>query len=237
MNKSVVIWLLPLSLLSCDRSFETVTITRELPAFDQIMLNSSFLVYISEEPLHRITIEAAEDIAQKTTVGVNNRILAVQSKFKSQWLRPDDNKIILRISLPSLKLISVNESCLVVTITPITSDSLTMFFKTKLNEARIDLDGSIFESYNEFPCGGLLTLTGNSPRITIWNDALMTVDAQDLVAVDALVQNGSKGSCKVRVTNRLDYSIRGEGNIYSYGIPARVVEGEVSSTGRLIFRY
>ena len=78
-------------------------------------------------------------------------------------------------------------------------------------------------------------MSGKTEELKIWNTAIMSVDAKNLVTEYALVENDSKGVCEVNVTNRLDYKIKGKGDIHLYGNPPEINEGEVSSTGKLIF--
>ena len=105
---------------------------------------------------------------------------------------------------------------------------------SKLNEAVLQLNCTTFYYWNNHPCGGKLTLSGTVQNLRIWNFALMSVEAKDLTAYDALVENSSQGDCEVTVTGKLEYSIKNSGNIYLHGHPPQIVLKEKTSTGELI---
>jgi hypothetical protein len=98
----------------------------------------------------------------------------------------------------------------------------------------LDLDCETFYFWNNFPCGGKVTLSGNTNILKIWNVALMAVDASKLHTSTALIENASKGDCKIFSTQSVTYTLTGEGNLYVKGNPAEIIKMEESSTGTLI---
>ncbi len=104
----------------------------------------------------------------------------------------------------------------------------------KANQANLELACNSFYYWNNFPTGGKLTLTGAVDILTLWNTAIMSVDAKELTARSALVDNSSKENCEITVLEKLEYSISGVGDIHLYGSPREIIENEISSSGRLI---
>jgi hypothetical protein len=128
----------------------------------------------------------------------------------------------------------MEETCLIETVNPIITEEFGLVIGNKLGMADLELNNDIFYFWNNFPSGGRLTLRGSARDIRIWNYALMTVDASELNTAIALVENHSKGFCKVAVTELLRYAIYGGGNIYLYGDPEKIIIEEVKSEGKLI---
>jgi len=93
-----------------------------------------------------------------------------------------------------------------------------------------------FYYWNDFPCGGLLTLSGKAESLKLWNYAILSVDAKYLTAKTAIVENNSQGDCTVNVGEKLNYSITNKGNINLYGSPTEIIEGVLNSSGQLIER-
>ncbi len=62
----------------------------------------------------------------------------------------------------------------------------------------------------------------------------MNINASELDAGKVYCDNSARSPCYVNAATELNYNIRGQGNIYYYGDPARIVKGEVTSSGRLI---
>jgi hypothetical protein len=227
-----------LVLLSCEKNnnMEIVTVENDLPVFDEIILHSVFFVYLVQDSVYSLKITGHEDFVKNIDYYIEDKVLNIKNASRNKWLRPKDNKVSLYISTDSLKKITAGETCYIETINAIKSDKIGLIFTGKLNQAQLELDCNTFFYWNNFPCGGRLTLTGKSKNLRIWNYALMAVDASNLSADDALVENSSQGVCKVRVKNTLEYSIYGEGDIYLYGTPNQIIEGEITSSGTLVYK-
>jgi len=226
-------------LLSCEKNIyddEPATRQVDLPVFKEIELHGVFNVYLTQDTSYTIKITGNKDFVEKTIITVGDNILQVENDYRLKWLRPNDNKVSLYISADSLGKISAFETCYIETVNAIKSEEIGLIFMSKLNQAQLELDCNTFYYWNNFPCGGKLTLTGSSKNLNILNCGLMSVDASNLYTDNAKVYNFSKGICKVRVINRLEYNIYGEGDIYLYGTPKQVIEGEITSSGRLVYK-
>ena len=220
-------------LLSCDKD-NTKQISTDLPAFSQIDLNSSFDVFLSEDTVFSIKIIGDKHVVDQVDYYVEDSILHIGLESHTKWLTPRRNKIELRITSQPLKLVNANHTCFIRTSTPITSEEFGLIFRSKANQADLELNCNTFFYYDNYPCGGKLTLSGTAQAIKIWNYAIVSVDASQLTTNYALVQNQAKNDCSVRVLEQLDYGIEGEGNIYLYGDPPLIQNLGVSSTGKLI---
>lgn len=228
-----------LVLTSCEIGFngnELITIQKDLPVFKEIELHSVFDVYLVKDTVYSIKIIGNEDFAEQIDIKIADNVLRIENDFRLKWLRPEDNKVSLYISYDTLRKITAVQTCYIETVNPIKSDEIGLVFMSKLNQAQLELDCNTFYYWNNFPCGGRLTLSGFAKRLKISNYALVSVDASNLYADDAIVKNSSQGNCEVRVSNRLEYSIYGEGDIYIYGTPSQVIEGEITSSGRLVYK-
>ncbi len=54
----------------------------------------------------------------------------------------------------------------------------------------------------------------------------MSVNAGSLIANNAIIDDDSKGDCDLFVTDKLEYSISGTGNIYLKGNPKEIILDE-----------
>jgi hypothetical protein len=206
-----------------------------LAPFNEILMNSSFDLYISEGNEYTVRIEADESIIDYITVDITDSLLTLDNDRKFRWLTPTKNKVKVYVTAPPLKTVTSNKTCFVRTLTPITSDEFGMVFLDKANNADLDLDCDVFYFWNNYPCGGTLTLEGNCRVLKVWSVAIVDVQAENLIAEKAEISNNSKGDCVVRVINELKYTLLGEGDIEVYGQPNDVIEYEPSQgSGELI---
>ena len=208
----------------------------KLEAFDKIAFNNPFDIYLTEDTCYSLEIIADGDRIKNIDYSLVDSVLTLTNRTKFKWLKPTKNKIEIYIHSKPLKKVWLNETCHLHTLNPITSESFGLILKSKMNEATLDLDCRGFYYWNNFPCGGKLTLKGKAHHIKLWNYAILTIDAQELTTQEALVENNSQGDCTVNVSEELVYSITNSGNINLYGNPNRVIKNEISSSGRLVIK-
>lgn len=206
----------------------------ELEPFDQIEINDAFEVYLSEGTAYSVEIIGHEKIIEFVDLKVENNTLSIENKRKTKWITPNKNKIKIYVNSQQLKQITAAEGCNIQTLNPITSVEFGLILAGKSNQANLELDGNTFYYWNNFPAGGKVTLTGKTEILKIWNFAIMSVDAKDLTARSAIIENSSKGDCEVTVLDKLEYSINGKGNIQLYGNPLEIIANNLSSSGQLI---
>lgn len=224
-----------LLLTSCS-DYEPTTNITELPAFDQVHLNSVFNVFLIQGDSYSIRIEADEEVAPHISFEVKDGILTVENNHKLKWLTPRASKVSLYITAVALSGITVNETCSIQTLNTLSADRffIVMAPAPKLTEINLDLDCNEFYYWNNHQCGGKVSLKGRTRKLILYAFALITIDAKALAAEFALVENNSKGNCEIFVNQQLEYSIRGEGDIILYGNPAEILLEEDISSGQLI---
>lgn len=217
---------------------EDATITEikivPLDAFEKIELNSAFEVVLVQDTTYFVQINADEELMGEISIKNDHKNLSIINNKRLKWTSPASNIPKLFIHSADFKEVHANESCNITSANAITGKEFGLILKDKANYADIQLDCDVFFYWNNFPCGGKLTLRGRTRELKIWNTAIMSVDAKNLITDYALVDNESKGKCEVNVTNKLEYSIKGKGDIHVYGNPPEVVEQEKSASGKLV---
>lgn len=213
---------------------EQQIVEKSLDEFDTLTINSVFEVHLIQGTTNSIKLEGAKKILGKINYTVENNKLTIENTFNGNWMHPAKNKIKIYLTVNNLCRINVYETCNIVTDNTLTGDEIGLVMASKLNEATLDLNCNTFYYWNNFPCGGKITLRGTTNQLKIWNVALMAVDASALIANHVEVDNASKGDCKVTSLLNLTYKISGEGNLYLKGNPPSIVKIEESSTGKLI---
>jgi hypothetical protein len=208
----------------------------KLPEFYMMELNDVFDVYLIHDTTNAIEVQGHEDVITKVEFKVDTGILRISNEARVKWLAPEKGRIRLLIHSTALSSIQPNETCFITTINPIIVKDfrIVMGHRPKVTEINLELNCDSFYYWNNHQCGGRVTLSGNTKVLSVYSYALMTVDAGSLMADHARVENNSKGDVTVRVQNKLEYSIRGVGDIYLRGDPGEVIPDDVTSSGRLI---
>ena len=220
-------------IVACKKD-EQVTQTTELGAFHSVEVNSAFTVILVEDVSYYVEVKGAASFAEACEINVVDSTLYLSCNAKNKWTHPSDNHLEIIVHSPPLKLVTANETSFITNTTPITSDEFGLILKSKANEAELTLNCQNFYYWNNFPTGGMLTLHGEVHDLKLWNTAIMTVDARDLIAQYALIENSSKSDCIVTVTQGIQYKITDKGNIHLYGQPVSIEELEHTGDGALI---
>lgn len=220
--------------LSCKREKEILSLHYNTSPFEYVKVEDALEIYLLEDSTFSIEVRANRDGVDQIKVEVIDSVLHISDHRTNKWLKPKSNKVSVYITSCSLKEVVAAEGCKTQTLSPITSNEFGIVFNGRVNEADLELNCETFYYWNDHPCGGRLTLSGQTNRLKIWNFALVSVDAKNLLTNHALVINDSKGDCEVTVLNSLEYSITGVGNICLFGNPDEILADEVTSTGRLI---
>jgi hypothetical protein len=220
---------------ACEKpGMETQQLEAGLPDFREIRLSSTFELYLTEDTLFSIRIVADDDFIKHVVYEVIDSVLTLKVDSKRLWLKPKENKIKVFVHAHQLRLIHADETSYVTTTNPITSPEFGIIMKSKLQEADLELNCNTFYYWNVHPCGGKLTLRGTVQNLKLWNEGLMSVDGSGLTTSYALMENKSKGDCRLHVTDKLEYSIFGQGNIYVAGDPPVLQAGLQTGSGQLI---
>lgn len=232
MNRLVYIAIL-LAFISCSKNSEVVK-TFEEGEFRKIEFNDAFEVVFHTSTDFRIVATGSERFIEGLEASFHGDSVVIDNKVKAAWLRPESNKVRLDIYGDSLLQIKASESCTITSVDTLYSADLLLIVGSKLNIADLKLSCAVFGYYNVFPCSGVMTFSGKTDQLNFWNDALMEVDASELTANRALVENRSGAVCKVKVLDELSYSIFNRGDIFLSGNTDKIILMEDSGEGELI---
>jgi len=203
-------------------------------SFEILTLDDRFDVILTQDTIESILISGDPKMIRKVDWHIENKELHIESSFKNAWMKPGKNRITLHISVKNLKRINVNQTCDISCSNELTCPELGIITTGKMSVANLKLNCNSFYTWNNFPCGGKLTLSGSVNQLKLWNYALMQIDAIDLTSNEAYIENYSKGSIKTTITNALTYKINGEGDIYLQGNPPTIVKISEENTGKLV---
>lgn len=205
-----------------------------LSYFSHIVLNSPFNINLTKDSTNSLVITSAKRFISSIQQRIENDTLYLSCENKSRWLYPNNNSILIDIHYTDIREVVANETCEIITKTPIQTEKFNLVLKNKANSATIDLLTSEFTYWNNAPCGGELKLTGKTNSMAIWNFALMKVDARMLKCTNAIIENNSTGDCTATVIGELKYGISNIGNIRLTQNPNSLVEQFKTGTGEII---
>lgn len=228
-----LIAVLAIALTGCSK-VQYVSEIYELDEFREIAFYSAFDVKFHNSDIPRIKVSGASDVLEEIELEQSEGVVKIYNHLKQKWTRPGDSRVQLDVYIDTLNLITAHETCFLTSTDGIKSKELGLVVGSKLNIAELKLDVDKFYYWNNFPCSGTLDFTGRADEFVVWNVALMQVDSRNCESKTAYIENSAQVDCIVQVSERLEYNIKGSGNIVVYGNPTEIIAVGTEGSGSLI---
>ncbi len=205
---------------------------RTLEAFQYIITHNNFEIYLKNDTIHKIEIEAGDKLLPFIETTVENSVLTIKDLNKCDFIKGYDNKK-LYISVDTLKEITINHASDLFTVDTFKVHNLKVLFLSQLGYCDLTIDAHSFQLAVWYASGDF-KVNGYAYSAYFSTEQTSFVYAENLDNIICSVHNNSMGDCYVKAGVRLYYSIRDSGNIYYSGIPDSVIINEHSGSGKFV---
>ena len=227
--KSITIVLLALFFIGCKkenacdcikRTGDIITETRSISGFDKILVEDNLNVFITQDSVFEIKVEAGENIVPliKTEVQPDGT-LTIRNKNRCNWTRSYKKPFNVYIRMPVIKFITSNGSGSIKSENTITTPEFRVEVQST-GSVELDVNNSQVVTY--MIGYGDLTLHGitHNHSCTVGGNGFLY--CSDLVTNYTYLHAYTNGLCYINVTGMLDCIIDSECNVYCYGNPGTV---------------
>jgi len=220
--KRIMFFILPLIfILGCDEpsdinendtihgSGRIVSQTRNVDECNGITIHSVGDVYLTQDTVQSIRIEADDNIIENVITKKENGILLVglpEGSYSNVTLR-------IYVSLKTIQSISINGA-----------GNLNTQNMIECNELNCGINGA-----------GNINLKGSGNYLNCLINGAGNIDAEKFVAKKCKAFVNGAGNCTVYASEELDATVNGVGNIYYYGNPP-IVKTSITGLGQIIKR-
>ena len=236
----LVSFLLCLQLLtgSCKRDGCTLspgkhsTETRNLSSFNEIILYDKINLFITQDSVQQVTVEAGENLVSGIRTDVTNNILTIKNNNRCNLFGNPGYEINVYISGSQLQKIdyygSGNITSTNVLHAPVfTIDSWYGTGSIKLSLVANQANAIVRNNNAD------ITMIGQSDNAYIYCSEAGAVNLEDLVSSNVDIEQKSIRDIYVNVTDSLHAKILYKGNVFYKGTPGRIDTLQTNS-GRLI---
>ena len=223
--------LLIISLSSCEKKIHgegpVVTQTRTFGEFTKILLGAPALLYVTQEPGYKFTVDAQQNILDILQTSVSDGELKI--KFDNGKNISSHDKIIIRISAPLYERLSISGSGNISGTNTFQTTRLQLVVSGSgsilLPDAAVSGDMDAFISGS----GDIQINTGlaNAGTFSISGSGSMKMLNTTFKTLN--VQISGSGSVEATVSQQLDAHISGSGSVWYKGSPT--VNSHVSGSG------
>lgn len=220
----------------CDcikRTGSIITEVRSLPAFDRILVEQDVDVFITEDVVSEVKIEAGENIVPLIETTVVNGELIIRNRNRCNWARSYKKPLRVYLKTPGLSYIHANGSGEVKSLNTITVDSFDIRIQGAGN---VDLTVNNNKVISRVYGIGDLYLHGNTGEHACSIGGSSFLYAADLNTNYTWIQSYTLGESYIKTSGLLIYRIDDKGDIYCYGTPSTIQQVSSEGGGQLIMQ-
>ena len=205
----------------CDcikRTGSIVTETRQINGFDKILVEDNVTVFIRQDSVFEVKVEAGENIVPLVKTEVSNGTLFVRNNNRCNWTRSYDKPLKVYIKMPVIKYITSDGTADIKSLNTITTDVFDV--QTK-NSGNIELTVNNAKVISHMHGSGDLTLRGRTGEHACDIGGTAFLNCKDLQTDITWVHTFTTGLCYVSTFNLICF-IDNIGDVYCYGNPLTV---------------
>lgn len=202
--------------------------------FTTLVVDAPVAVRLDTGSAPALVIAGAADEVAAVRAVVADETLTITVGGAGSWRAPTRAPLEIHLIAQDLASVRLTDGARLSTVAPLANGDLELIFVGRSNEADLELDGGHLRYYCNGITAGLLRLRGRAEGLRLLNYGFVSVDARDLDATVATVNNASAAPVRVRVSDSLRYGITGVGDVEVWGDPAYIEAGDSSGDGRLV---
>lgn len=205
---------------------------RVLDAFDKIYLEDNVKVYLTQDSVQEVKVEAGENIVPLIITKVENGTLYISNKNRCNWSRSYDKTLVVHLKMPQIKFITSDGTHEIMGLNTITSDSVRI--RTK-NSGNVELAVNNVFVGAQMHGAGDVTVKGNTSSFVCDIGGTAFLRCENLATSSTWVHTFTTGLCYVRATDLLTCEIDNVGDVYCYGNPV-LVRNKQEAKGQLFLK-
>jgi hypothetical protein len=217
----------------CDcikRTGEIITETRTLPPFDRVLAHDNVHVYITQDTLFEVKVEAGENIVPLIRTEVIDGEIQIHNDNRCNWSRSYKPQIIVHIKMPQLRYVTSATVGLIKSTNTITAPIFDYRLKSL---GDIDITVNSNDVFGHMHGAGDIYLRGTTDHHACNIVGNGFIHARDLATEYTWIYSNTTGLAYINVKNLLQVQILGSGDIIYTGQP-NTIEKKITGTGRLI---
>ena len=220
---------------ACDcikRTGNIIKETRSLTGFDRIVVENNLNVFITQDSVFEVLVEAGENIVPLIKTEIVGGTLFCRNKNRCNWARSYGKPLNIYIKMPFIKYITSNGTGNINSTNTITVDSFDI--QTK-NSGNITLTVNSKQILSHMHGSGDVTLQGQTIEHACDIGGTGFLYCEALHTSYTYLHTFTLGLCYVNVTDFLICNIDEKGDVYCYGNP-KTIQSSSKSSGKLYIK-
>ncbi len=208
------------------------TVTRTLASFNQVKLEDNIDLVLIQGNSYAIELEGPVNILPSIETVIVGDMLSIRNTAECRWARDPDEKIVVRLTFPTLARLIYEASGNVTNLDTLRLDALDIQSNTGAGNVDLTVETRYTGVFiNEENAG--VTMHGYASQCNTYVTARGQLHIQDLAVSKLTIEYGGLADCRVHAIDELSAIIYYKGNVLYSGSPA-VTQETYYSSGRLI---
>ena len=220
---------------ACDcikRTGKIETQKRWVKNFDKIYVETDVNVFITQDSIFDVEVEAGKNIGWLIATDVVDGTLNIKNKNRCNWARSYKEPLNVYIKMPVITYITSNGSGTISSLNTITTDQFQVQIESSGNIV-LRVNNSLIVSHI-FGYGDL-TLNGTTHEHDVDIGGCSFLNCQNLHTSITYIHSFTTGLSYVDASDLLTCKIGLNGDVYCYGNPV-TVQKTITSTGQLYLK-
>ncbi|MGB3948613.1 MAG: DUF2807 domain-containing protein [Bacteroidia bacterium] len=205
---------------------------RVLDYFDKIYLEDNVKVYLTQDSVQEVMVEAGENIVPLIITKVQDKILYISNNNRCNWARSYEKPIVVHLKMPIIKQITSDGTNDIIGLNTITTDTVRV--RTK-NSGNVELAINNMHVGAQMHGSGDVALKGYSNELICDIGGTAFLKCENLSTSYTWVHTFTTGLCYVRAADLLISEIDNVGDLYCYGNPLSV-QNKQNGKGQLFLK-
>lgn len=206
----------------CDcikRTGEIITDIRHISGFDEVFVENNLDVYIRQDSVSEVKVEAGEHIAPLIETEVENGVLYIRNKNRCNWTRSYKKPLNVYVTMPQVRYITSDGTGNIRGQNTFTTPVIDV--QTK-NSGNIELSVNNSRVRTHMHGSGDVTLHGATHEHDCSIGGTAYIYAMDMQTGYTYIDAFTLGNSYVNANDLLICRISDQGDVYCYGKPASV---------------
>jgi hypothetical protein len=206
----------------CDcikRTGSVITEIRSIKGFDKIYVEDNLKVFLIQDSVFEVKVEAGENIVPLIRAEVKEGTLFIKNDNRCNWMRSYDKPLNVYVKMPVIKYITSDGTGDIISLNTITTDKFDV--QTK-NSGNIELTVNNTQVVSHMHGSGDLTLKGVTGEHACDIGGTSFLRCQNLETNYTWIHTFTTGLCYVKASDLLICKIDYIGDVYCYGSPTTI---------------
>ena len=209
-----------------------ITVTRNLSAFNKLVLDSKINLVLTQSTMNKIEITAPKNIEPNITSIVKGDSLSIKNEGDCGWMRNPDETVTVHLYFTTLRDINYKGSGNITNTDTLRLEHLHVESFTGAGNIELTVANIYTGIYIMLESAGV-KMHGKTDVCFTYTNARGLADMRDFIVKKMVIEYGGLADTYVHVTEDLNAILYYKGNIYYKGNP--VISQNISySSGKLI---